>query len=379
MRKPKKFLLKLTSFLSIFAATPLASADLSWNRNTFQLNNVNYSPNWNVNRLNWNTNHVFMEQQRILARRINAQMRQNEIYNNSSGIQSGITLFYANFDQSNVYDYINRSLNTKFVGNSGSLGWMINYGLTVSSYPKNEKLRNKWKEIENENSKYRMIPWIDSLISILDEYNSDMDGLRMQTVQNLKEVLKFAKNKLHAFFSDNYLSQSQNINWNQTNSNFLHNNFNLQNVNQNVRNSMRKHQVIKGFSYIELASKQIVQASERLARLANNLTTKNDFIKSIWKEINPVYRGNFPSIGYAINNILIINDNRVNYGKNAELKRKWNQIMNYNNFTSEWFDDILSLLREYQQESDGLTDQAKQSLINALTLVKNRLYHFGIL
>ena len=324
MKKSKKFLLKFASFLSIFAATPLASADLSWNRNTFQLNNVNYSPNWNVNRLNWNTNHVFMEQQRILARRINAQTRQNEIYNiynNSSGIQSGITLFYANFDQSNVYDYINRSLNTKFVGNSGSLGWMINYGLTVSSYPKNEKLRNKWKEIENENSKYRMIPWIDSLISILDEYNSDMDGLRMQTVQNLKEALKFAKNKLHAFFSDNYLSQSQNINWNQTNSNFLHNNFNLQNVNQNVRNSMRKHQVIKGFSYIELASKQIVQASERLARLANNLTTKNDFIKFIWKEINPVYRGNSPSIGYAINNILIINANRVNYGKNAELKK----------------------------------------------------------
>ena len=53
--------------------------------------------------------------------------------------------------------------------------------------------------------------------------------------------------------------------------------------------------------------------------------------------------------------------------------------MNYNNFTSEWFDSILSSLREYQQESDGLTDQAKQSLINALTLVKNRLYHFGIL
>ena len=49
MRKSKKFLLKLASFLYIFAATPLASADLSWNRNAylpaFQLNNVNHNQN----------------------------------------------------------------------------------------------------------------------------------------------------------------------------------------------------------------------------------------------------------------------------------------------------------------------------------------------
>lgn len=381
MRNSRKFLLKLASFLSIFAATPFASADLSWHRNAyasaFQPNNMNYNPNWNMP--NWYMDQVFMAQQRAIAGRINAQMKRSEISNNSSSVQSGITLFYGNFDQNNVYDYISRSLNPKYVGNSGSLGWMINYGLLVTSYPKNERLRNEWKKIENENSKYRIIPWIDSLMSILDEYNSDMDGLRMQTVQNLKEVLKFAKSKLQGTLSENYLSQSQNITWNQTNSNFLNDNFNLQNVNQNLRTSMREHQVIKGFSYVKSTSNQIVQASERLARLANNLTSKDDFIKFIWKEVNPIYVGNFPSIGYAINNSLIINTGRVNYEKNIELKRKWNQIMNDDIFTSGWFDSVLNSLQGYQQESDGLTDQAKRVLVNALNLVKSKLRGFGVL